>query len=104
MVCLSVFFLGFDSPILWWYISTFIASIVIVPLTQWIPHSGDFEKRSIVENKFMVAQNYLIPLVAGRQHLTHHLYPRVQVTRLGKFTKSIDWFIVEKQREGNGIG
>lgn len=102
-VIVSVLIFGFDSPILWWYISTFVASIVIVPLTQWIPHSGKFNKKSIEENKFMVAKNYFAPFVIARQHLTHHLYPTVQVTRLGKFTKSINWLITEKQREGNGI-
>lgn len=104
VVFVSVLIFGIDSPLLWWYISTYVASIVIVPLTQWIPHSGNFDKKSIIENRFMVAQNYYFPLVIGRQHLTHHLYPTVQVTRLGKFTKSIDWFIMEKQGEGNGIG
>jgi fatty acid desaturase len=102
LVATSVVIFGWNSPILWWYVSTFVASIVIVPLTQWIPHSGNFDKKNIQENKFMVAQNYFLPLVAGRQHLTHHLYPTVQVTRLGKFTKSINWLIEEKRKESNG--
>jgi fatty acid desaturase len=103
VVIVSVVIFGFDSPILWWYVSTFVASLVIVPLTQWIPHSGGFNKKSIDENRFFVAQNYFAPFVLGRQHLTHHLYPTVQVTRLGRFTKSINWLIEEKQREGNEL-
>jgi fatty acid desaturase len=81
-----------------------MASIVIIPLTQWIPHSGNFVKKNINESRFMVAQNYNLPLAVGRQHLTHHLYPTVQVTRLSKFTKSINWLIDKKIRESNAVG
>lgn len=103
-VALSVVIFGFDSLMLWWYISTLISTVIIVPVTQWIPHSGNFIKKNIEENKFMVAQNYFLPFAVGGQHLTHHLYPTVQITRLRKFTKSINWLIDKKIRESNAVG
>jgi fatty acid desaturase len=89
-VLLSVLLLGFDSPIIMWYISTFFAAIPIILFTSLIPHSGNFEKRNINEDEYKVARNYSFPFIIGCQHLTHHLYPTVQVTRLNMFSKKID--------------
>lgn len=105
---LSVIFFGFDSIIFLWYVSTFLSLIVILPLLLSIPHAGNFDKKDIKENPFMVAQNYFIPSIIvrlfpsislGSYHLTHHIYPTVQVTRLAKFTKSINWLIEEKSKK-----
>ena len=92
LISLAIF--GFDSVLLFCYMSSMLAMFIIYPMVTWLPHLSIFDREEHAVDKYKTTKvqgSRLSPftLFPIPHHLTHHLYPSVPVSRLKKMSKFI---------------